>query len=370
MQVQAAAHSNNMYLSTYAMLSDISDTFRLLIESMDFIDQDGNGWDVLLDLCDASVSDSGEPASREALLSWMLRLVSSEMKMCGTKRHYAKMLCFILGVQGQAEASRLLLRLGGPGSIDSPVHHDGGYTILHLNAAHAEGQEGTSVVLAHGPDVHRSGWELDMTPEEESPFSLVLYSSWGFADWLDALVIAGRGFEEFVTEEMQRNSTTHPGWEKETLLNLATYHYLIDSNPRRSWQCGDCSKKSTSIGVQPHWRHFLERIKQGLDPYDSPAEASLEVDEEESAEGRSTAEAVDNPDDPTEVDDVSSEIEAESESGSELELQAESESESGFEPEYRPFEPERELWDTNPHDYPTTVSPQSNCVYCPHDIIE
>ena len=59
-------------------------------------------------------------------------------------------------------------------------------------------------------------------------------------------------------------------------------------------------------------------------------------------------------------------MEAESESGSEMELKSESESESEF---LRYWKPEWELWDSNPHDYPTTVSLQSDCVYCPHDIV-
>ena len=286
--------------STYAMLSDILETFRLLIESMDFMDQDGNGWDVLDGLCHASRSVSGEPAAKIALLLWMLRLFSSEIKMCGNERHYARMLYWTLAEDtGLAEVSQLLLRLGGPESIDEPVYYDDGYTLLHFSTALGFNQ---SVVLAQGPDVHRLGGDSDASPEEESPFSIVLYSSWGFGNWLDGLATAGKGFEEFVTQEIQRNHTTHPGWEKETLLNLSTYDYLTEYP---SWLCSDCTKAMTKIRVQPHWRHFLERIKQGVDPYYSPAEASSEIVEEGSAEGRSTAEAVDNTDDPTGLDDIS-----------------------------------------------------------------
>ena len=344
------------------MLSDISDTFRLLIETLDFMDQDGNGWDVLFSLCDASNTVDGEPAARIALLVWMLRLVSSEIKLCGIERHYTTMLDWtLLEDTGLAEASRLLLRLGSPESVDKPIYYDGGYTILHHRAAFAEGQEPISVVLAQSPDVHRLGRDNDESPEEESPFSLALYSSWAFENWLDPLVTAGKGFEEFVTQEIQRNHTTHPGWEKETLFNLSTYDYLIDYNPLRPCQCSDCTKEISMITVQPHWRHFIERIKQGIDPYYSRAEASSEIDEEESAEGRSRAEAVENTDDPTGLDDISSEMEAESES--------ESEAESKPESRWERWKPEWELWDLNPHDYPTTISLRSDCVYCPLDIV-
>ncbi len=92
--------------------------------------------------------------------------------------------------------------------------------------------------------------------------------------------------------------------------------------------------------------------------YSQYPKAQEEIDKEKSAGGRSTAEAVDNTEDPTGLDDISSEMEAESESGSELELESESE-----------WEPEGELWDLNPHDYPTTASLHSDCIYGPHDIV-
>ncbi|KAL8834931.1 MAG: hypothetical protein Q9176_007225 [Flavoplaca citrina] len=360
----AVLHNKSLYESTYAMLSDISDTLRLLTDSLDFMDQDGKGWYTLGGLCDASSVTSGERAAKIALLVWMLRLVSSEMKMYGCEWHYAELLSYTLDEDnGLQEASRLLLRLGGPKSIDS-IREDSGYTILHIRAAFAEGR--LNPVLAQGPDVHRLGCDFEWSPEEESPLSLALYSSRAFADWLDALVIARKEFEEYVAYEIQRNHATHPGWEKETLLNLSTYDYLIDYHPGRPWWCSDCTKRIWRLAVQPHWRHFLERIKHGIDPHYSPSEASSEVDEEESAEGKSMAEAIDNTDDPTGLDGAGSMLDAESESGSELEIESESSSESESESEW--WEPEWELWDLNPHNYPTSVSLLSECVYCPHEV--
>ncbi|KAL8887871.1 MAG: hypothetical protein Q9192_006262, partial [Flavoplaca navasiana] len=281
----------------------------------------------------------------------------SEMKMYGCERQYANLLDWTLGADARlAEASQLLLHLGGPESIDEPIYYEGGYTVIHSLAIYADGQEQLNPVLALGPDIHRLGCQFDMSPEEESPFSLVLYSSWAFRSWLDALVTAGKGFEEFGTQEIQRNHFTHPGWEKGTFLNLSTYDYLIDYVPQRSWRCADCTIGNYKIKVQPHWRHFLERIKHGIDPFYSRTEASPEVDEEESVEGGVVAEAVDNTRDPTELEDVDSEMEAVSDSGSELEIESESESESESKPESKlRCEPEWELWDANPHDYPTTL---------------
>ncbi len=237
--MQVAAQSNDtLGQSTYAMLSNISDTFRLLIESMDFMAQDGNGWHVLWCLCRATYGYSGEPAARRALLVWMLRLFSSEIKMYGIERHYGQMLIWTLTeVTGLVEASPLLLCLGGPGPIDKPIHYSGGYTITHFRTAYAECGESMRALLAQGPDVHKLGFDYHRSPEKESPFSLVLYSSWAFGYWLYALATAGKGYEEFVTQEIQKNHTTHPGWKKETLLNLSTYDVVRTVNAIRVERC-------------------------------------------------------------------------------------------------------------------------------------
>ena len=355
----AVSSNRTLYECTYATLLNVSDTFRLLIESMDFVDYDGSGWFVLLSLCDAASCSNGEPAARMALLIWMLKLSSSEIKMSGSQRHYASLLKYTLIDQdtGLAEASRLLLHLGGPKSIDEPPDYEGGYTILHSQAAFAKDQEEIKVVLALRPDIHRLGHDYEMSPEEESPFSLVLYSSWAFKCWLNALASIGKGFEQFVTEEIERNHTIYPGWKKESLLDLWTYHYGIAYVPPWFWPCADCAKRIYPVKVQPHWRHFLERIKHG---YYSSAEAISEVDEEESVAGRSMTESVENTEDPTSVDDINSEMEAESETGSVLEL------ESGL--KYK-WQLEWNPGDSDPHVYPTIISLESDCVYNPYEVI-
>ena len=330
---------------------------------MDFMDHDGSGWFVLLKLCDAATCSNGEPAVRRVLLVWMLKLFSSEIKMSGSQRHYALLWNYTLfhqDITGLGEAYRLLVRLGIPKPMDIPLHGDRGYTMVHLCALYTVSQEDIRVVLAPRPDIHRLGLDSKVSPEEESPFSLVLYSSWAFEHWLNALALTRKGFEQSVTEEIERNHTIYPGWKKETLLNLWTYEYAIRYVPPYVRPCADCAKMFAAVTVQPHWRHFLERIKHGIDPYYSSAGAISEVDEEESLEGRSMAESVDNTEDPTNVDDINSEMEAESDTGSALEL------ESAWVIEWQP---EWQLRDADPHVYPATISLKSDCVYCPHEVI-
>lgn len=361
----AVSFNNTLYDSTDAISSNISDTLRLLLESMDFIDHDGSGWFVLLSLCDAASCVTGDRPGRVALVVWMLKLFGSEIKMSGSERHYARLLDYTLNQDtGLAEASGLLLRLGGPKPIDTALDYDHGPTLLHLRVACADSQENIKIVLALRPDIHRWVLGLTMSPGAESPFSLALYSSWAFKNWLNALASIGKGFEQFVTAEIERNQFIHPGWKKETLLNLGTYDYGIAYDFPWVRLCADCAKQFGNVSVEPHWRHFLERIKHGIDPYYSSAEATSEVDEEESAESRSIAESGDNANDPTNVDDVNSEMEAESETGSVSEL------ESGWESEWQPeWQPEWDPGESDPHVYPTTISLESDCVYCPDEVI-
>ncbi len=67
---------------TYATLAEVFDTLRLLADSMDVLDKDGNGWEVFDGLChNANVSTTyGDLKSKMADLTWMLKLWSFELK--------------------------------------------------------------------------------------------------------------------------------------------------------------------------------------------------------------------------------------------------------------------------------------------------
>lgn len=122
--------------------------------------------------------------------------------------------------------------------------------------------------------------------------------------------------------------------------------------------------------MQPYWRHLLERIKRGIDPY-VLAESSSEVDDEESAEDASIAGAVSNTNASTNLDKSRSEVDPDS--GSDLQSQSNPESESELESESRagsrwPSRSEFGLG-TDPHGYPTVISIRSDCVYDEDEIV-
>lgn len=338
--VLAAEESEN---TTYATLSEVFDTLRLLNDSMDFLDKDGDGWQILWTLCRNTYSLGEERQATIALLIRMLRLSSFDLKTYFVRERVTKMLNYTLRPDpGLEEASNLLLNLGGAEIIDTALWSSDGYTILHETVALAiEGQ--ISTVLARGPDLHPLGFDYDYTPQEESPTSLAMYSSWAFMDWLRGLVTIEVDFEEFLNQELERNSLVHAGWEKETLRALFAYRHRPDLNFRKVWTCSDCSEVYCRVTVQPYWRHLLERIKQRIDP-DSPAQADSQDGERDNADVRSIAEAASSSNDLAHEPDTTGHDGVSSESESEPELE-------------------------DSHGYPAMISIRSDCVYPPHEVI-
>ncbi|KAF6217744.1 hypothetical protein HO133_006571 [Letharia lupina] len=317
--------ADGLWDTTYATLSEVFDTLRLLTDSMDFSDENGDGWGVLRTLFDTA---------RDILCRGTIR---SSLKLDPISRFSA--------VQ---EASDLLLNLGDAETINAGIQFRDGYTILHDFVAYAYP---VSTVLAKGPDLHRRVLDYDYTPQEESPTSLAMYSSWAFTEWLRGLVTIKVKFEEFIDEELKRNPLVHTGWEKETLHDLFAYHHRPDLDVE-GYTCSDCTKPISYNAVQPHWRHMLERIKQRIDP-DGPGQTDSQVGEKENTDVRKIAETASSSDDPTHEPDMtgnvllvdSNELFSESDSKSESELEE------------------------DVHGYPAMVPIRSDCVYAPNEVI-
>ena len=109
--------------------SEVFDTFRLLVDSMDFSDENSDGWEVLDGLSfKACVLD------RYQVLLWMIRLLSFELKTNIVERHFAYMLDWVLLYElepERVEAFDLLLNLGGRGIISASHGFKDGYTVFH-----------------------------------------------------------------------------------------------------------------------------------------------------------------------------------------------------------------------------------------------
>lgn len=92
---------------------------------------------------------------------------------------------------------------------------------------------------------------------------------------------------------MELNAVLHPGWTKESLLHLFNVKLETVTSPTPRSQgtsrcdfydpcCTDCGQRihyCSSVRVEPHWRHEIERLKKGMIP-DSPSTASLEISDD------------------------------------------------------------------------------------------
>lgn len=324
---------------------------------MDFLDENGNGWKVLDCLCSNSKETHGETEAKIALLLWMLKLLSFELKTYLVEHQFTSMLFWVLNPHpGLEEASDLLLNLGGAECIDAISPFEDGYTVLQRSIAFAVERERISAILSKGPDFHRLGLDNDYTPQEETPTSLAMYSEWAFSDWLHGLGTINVNLEIFTEQELERNHVVHVGWEKDTLLDLFVYDYGPYLDLRHSWDCRDCTERIWYVKVQPYWRHLLERIKRGLDP-DTPAQEDSEARETENADLGGIVEAASSSSDPVQEPDVAENVPFVnlSELPSESEWEWEFESESEFE--------------EDSHGYPATVSIRSDCVYARDEVI-
>ena len=278
------------------MLSEVFDTFRLLIDSMDFFEEISGGWEALEDLCCAPNFSFGDGTAKRDLLLWMLQLLSFELKTNIFQRRYARMLFWTM-ISGpeikQIESFDLLLNLGGQGTIDAVDGAPGGYNFLHRSLAHGWIEENyeLSLIVARRPNLHRLGFDTFFTPYGESPTSLAMYISRAFTGWLHALAHLNVDLERFIDQELEQNPELYAGWEKETLLDLFLNGDRPDLHVGFTLTCRDCFRDLHGVEVQPYWRHLLEMFKEKRHPK-SPAPADSEAGEKEGADSGSNGEAV------------------------------------------------------------------------------
>ena len=329
---------------TYTTLSNASDTLRLLTDSMDFSDLETGGWLVLYELCNNIAYTWGETKAKEALLLWMLKLLTYELRANYIRTEFSWLLnCTLYSLE---PAANLLLKLGDADLIDGARNGTGGYSALHERLA--DSLDPTKV-LAKGPNLHLLGFDKEYTPEKESPMSLAMYSSWAFVHWRDGLVGIEVDLSTFIDQELESNAFVHPGWDKGTLRDLFEYHVRPELCWSQSGPCIHCDKLMWLI-VQPYWRHLLERIKQRIDP-DDPFQRDSGVDETQTSNIRSGMEASNDSDHELDISGSVSLDEFKDDVGSEAEFKSEVQLGSGV------------------HGYPENVPIRSNCMYRRNDFL-
>ena len=294
--------------ATHAMLLNCFKIFRILIDSMDLSEEDDNGWEILSDLYTFIYPGGTCLEAKSELLLWILRMSSFELQTNIIGARYTDMLYWTSRSEaGLPEAFDLLLNLGGNGIINIVPHDTYGYAVLHQKIVYSQ-ECPLSEVLARGPSLHQVCFDIDITPYEESPTSLAMYSSRMFAHWRRALVNTEVDLETFVEQELEQNLELHPGWRKENLLDLFAHGDRPDLHVPKYRTCSDCVRSYFSVEVQPYWLHTLKRIKERRYG-DDAASAGSEVNEQDnSSDLGSAGEALNSSSDATHERDAAGNV--------------------------------------------------------------
>ena len=355
--------SYKMERPTYASLSRVFDTFRILHEAMDFSDLRGSGWRILRTLLSlARLKGGRDLEAGAALVLGLIKLSSFELKTYGVGHRFAGILGLCIHPVSD-ESCDLLLHIGGQDLINYPIQSnipikDGseGYPLLHWCLMDNKIGERLNRVLSKGPDLFRSSFNGVASPRKETPTSLAMYSSWAFESWRDGLISVGVDIENFVKQELEKNQLVHTGWITPTLLQL----FLCDHSEYKLTQkllgCSSCASMLRSIHVQPHWRHRLERIRQGLDP-DLPVQDSFEANDTEL-----TGLAIYN-------DTIGSQCELADETYGIEDGALDSDTQFSSGPDSDLGQQRNLFAGGDPHGYPRTVSLLANCVFDKHEYI-
>lgn len=259
-------------------LANAIDTCRIFEASFDFGDEDGHGWDVLKWIsiynCDQSTAEAG---ATHTFLSWFIQSSSRDIKAnYNTKTVFNIML---YAYPGAAQAVGLLLEMGPPGAVDKLTEISNTYfgqTMLHLLVTKRR-WDSVKVLLTLGSNPHYVLFNEHLSPRAESPFSLAMYSSWGFWSFRDALQGMKSDVEDFARQELEQGCPLlDAGWQMETLSALLQLEFEPDRDP---WhlQLGRCLEDvicssccfpiiDLQVQVQPYWQGILESIKNGTYP--------------------------------------------------------------------------------------------------------
>ena len=242
-----------------ADIPDVIDTLRLFSDCTDFSDSKGDGWEAILGICRDTMF--GIPGHCTLLLR-VLQLWGVEINTNSLEDRYAKLAFYAFEGFLREEVRDFMLNLMGKKAIDTR-RYGCGYTPLQYQIA--RGGFFTRAVLRRNPDLNVSVIETYFSPDEESPTSLAMYSSWTFANWRTELDYIGVNLEDFVEKELNRGPLSKAGWISETLLALfQTQHQWGGDIPLMS-SCSDCSAFLEEIVIQPYWLHLLERYKKEKD---------------------------------------------------------------------------------------------------------
>ena len=262
---------------TPASMLEIIDTMRFVLSPLDFSDELDGGSSIYQPLLDSLDWPGGAKDTLTALLLWVLKYASLELIIEVDHSHYAWILKYVFKPSnGSADTSEIIdvvIKMCGDQVLNARLQRGDGYAILQSMMLKPE--QDVRLVLSKNHDLHRSCLHPLSSPQLKTAASLPMYSAWAFDLWLDGLCASGTGVDDFIEEELNKNFAVHPGWKKETFAQLFIGDWDRVS-PRRPCElgtevpCSDCAVRhslvSSPIRIESHWRHEIEKIKEGFHP--------------------------------------------------------------------------------------------------------
>ena len=343
---------------------------------MDFSDQNGSGWEVCKSLSfTASQCWKRDENAISALLASFLNQVRFELQTFRLNIVVADILRPLAHFEEIIDVVKFLSSLSGKSTINTASGYTDEYTLLHFLVVSLIWMSWPHVVRELDQDLHGLAFDRTISPKEESPMSLAMYSSSGFMGWISAVQQKELDPDHFVREELSKNPSGYRGWDWSTLRGLWRYIQKLSGADalrkrltfryqNRPLYCLDCDVLIECIVIQPYWRHVLERIKNRLHPF---APGVMVANQEGSETG--AFEANDEAEDRLAQEhngDVDSAIlqTTSAHAASALDLQ------SGLEPRVENSWKKRfQSPPVDPHSYPANVPIESECLYEQDEII-
>ena len=261
-------------------LVDAIDICRTFETSLNFWDENGDGWAVLR----ASHYQRWRGSSTDAAVafsSWLVKSSSPDIKEALPKENllpkgifyaiywaddqYVDFIDFLLGLRPT----------GTPHDNAGVDYHDPDILFHHINY---HNWKIVNLLLAWGFNPHYVYRIFYLSPVAESPLSAAMYSSWTFWGFRNLLHSRGLDVQDFARKELEEGRPLlETGWQMETLIALLELDfepYIASHDGWRECSCDSCNRNMgldhvfPQYIVQPYWQSFLESVKSGVSPHD------------------------------------------------------------------------------------------------------
>lgn len=246
---------------------------RLFLTSADIHDPFNECWHLLREVVWCNKGSANQ--CKYEVYTWLLSYLAQELASPAT--YFNSITFYVLEDAANTSAqsgsiSHFKFALDRCGNKVQTVDRPGQFTFLN-KAILLHDFEQAALLLRRGADVHTVGNQIDLSPVEETPTSLALYTFEGFGKWWNVLSVHGFDLSEFVRNELAQGPLERIGWGEHTLVRLFEMNKSVKED---GWlqkridihecpRCGECSCSDAhnAMIVDVQWQLLLEKIKRG-----------------------------------------------------------------------------------------------------------